>query len=1692
MPESMEMNQTNKSMMMVLLMVFSSFVAGYSPTTQAAQVVITDAVQIVDGGQVNDRMAAVASDSEGNIHVVWSRNTQHLFYSMLDPRAQTLIDATQISNPGAHRAWHPDIVVDDEGRVHIAWVDKSGQHSILYTLLDPAHDDQDGSSGEDSVISLVDDYTVSQRNQDRDWPAIDIDSEGSVHIVWEDAYEQLGKFYNQPQIYYTMLDIDYSTREAITAIDDTLLTPVIGHKGHPDIAIDADDFVQVVWDDTRGGKVEIVAPIDTSGSMYSEWADMCTVLYGGYWSGGGFFQGIKPMLEQANMTVYETLYLLSGNTPGAATQGSCAIPYATGGSGGNVRSTALGLVQGDNSGGIRKLTEVVFGGSAVNLPQDGGYYSEFWGPGSTWACLSWIDASGNAPGNPPTQRDHKWNPNATKIVMPISDEGPYGGDPSQQSDDIQSINEAHDACVRAGIIPVPMHGSTWGGGNPIQSHMKDLAQCPNGQVSTGTRICPGSTIRNTDAGGQVYAFPATGSNQMNILVEAMVYLATNNSREIYMTVLDPHSLVDNPPVGWAYGDEGHITSGNAYQEIIGPSLDAQGYGNLVVVNDTRITIDDSFSLHPSIAIDTNGNTHLVWMDGRGYGFDKDDNYEVWYTRLRLRGAAEWNGVHGGLPSYGIKQIYDYPISNVEGKNNIPPSRPWGPSSHMPVVLTDNQDNVHIAWLENSNVSAGEEVVYTRLNHTNDAYPDGIPLNSLATYIIDEWEVTPVTRWASDKLGPNTGRAPELGQPPAFANDMGSGAHIAWSDTSKCDGTSNNNMYTICYTHILTGQVDVYLEEGDADWLHIIEPGEETIFNMTINNTTPGPVDLVADTYSMNISVLCVIPREIAEAHGISQTCNAGNWSMTLFFASNHTAIFPDTDIYLRGGESARVYMRVRAPSVYQANHDENAYVTVSAISHKDPAIRSDRLTLTMMDVKHGIQLDTSHSEADVEQGQTAIFSITITNTGNVFDTFAFYDPNTIEGQQEWLLPFGWQVRFPLSVSLDPRQSVTKNLEVSIPATQEPGKFALFLKGWSTGEPRKSVSSGSMDVLELWINVEIRSSGNIVFEIFDTAEYVLPGECAEYDIDVIKHFQPGYLVFTTPGAPGARPDEVPEHVWRQENWVVSLDFTNAPGDNEPMSEPRHWGTIDYPYTVTAVICSPDNASAGLGPALTVKAHLVGASRVSDSVLLSTNVIHVYELESSTPETEFSVDPSETLVVPFTTVNEGNGADRYDIRVARVSALASGSDVLWDVDVPRGLLSELQRDQVEEIEVRVNVPHQVEAGDYEIVLDVFSEEAYPDSAGRPTRLRDSVTLTITVNEFHDMQIWLDPFVESDVKTTAPGRTVRFNLNVTNNGNVADRATLHNHTVDLSTGRWGESPGLGHLSTWRISWATMDGAYEVPCRELEVGEEAPADECVHHPTDTWILPEMAAYTTIPVVVLVNISSEAALGNQDLGFKVRSLFGNAYDGGDHDDTESWEGDLLDSNELPVTIRLRAPNLRFDDVQVEKRSGDVGDMLPITVFIVNDGNVHATDIHVIVCEQSLAEIKANDGCAEESVAYRQVIGAMMSPDAADRVDPAEIVLLYPVRAGSHDVTIILDPDNQIVESSERDNFYEIQGGLKSSNGWIDQATETLGSWSVPAIIMLLTISLLGVAGFVMVGRRRDALARVAEQSSLVATEDMF
>ena len=69
------MGQKAKSVSLAAIMLLSTLSAILVAAPAAAtQVVITEAIQVVDGGSSSDRMSAVSSDSQGNVHVVWSRS----------------------------------------------------------------------------------------------------------------------------------------------------------------------------------------------------------------------------------------------------------------------------------------------------------------------------------------------------------------------------------------------------------------------------------------------------------------------------------------------------------------------------------------------------------------------------------------------------------------------------------------------------------------------------------------------------------------------------------------------------------------------------------------------------------------------------------------------------------------------------------------------------------------------------------------------------------------------------------------------------------------------------------------------------------------------------------------------------------------------------------------------------------------------------------------------------------------------------------------------------------------------------------------------------------------------------------------------------------------------------------------------------------------------------------------------------------------------------------------------------------------------------------------------------------------------------------------------------------------------------------------------------------------------------------
>jgi hypothetical protein len=309
----------------------------------------------------------------------------------------------------------------------------------------------------------------------------------------------------------------------------------------------------------------------------------------------------------------------------------------------------------------------------------------------------------------------------------------------------------------------------------------------------------------------------------------------------------------------------------------------------------------------------------------------------------------------------------------------------------------------------------------------------------------------------------------------------------------------------------------------------------------------------------------------------------------------------------------------------------------------------------------------------------------------------------------------------------------------------------------------------------------------------------------------------------------------------------------------------------------------------------------------------------------------------------------------------------------------------------------------------------------------------------------------------------------------------------------------PGMGTLSDWYVDWKMVsyvgsDLVVETECIETTSdADEFPEDVCVYlEDIDEWRLPEMDPYTTHTMIATVHIATGAKLDTRYVGLKVTSMAGGMEDDGDHDDSPEWSGDLLDSNELIVTLRLRAPNLVISEVSVSSTTNEVDKTIPVRVVLQNTGNVHATNIEVILCEFSdyddemAKEIKKN-GCPEDSIVMRQTVGALLAPDASEDAQEIELYLLYPVSAGSHDVVVVVDPSNTIVEVSESDNIRVVSDELSSDSPFLDVAGEVISNWALPFGVLVLTFSLFGVLYLVGRGRRAEVNNRLAEQSSLIS-----
>ncbi len=843
----------------------------------------------------NDSELSGVIDDMGRFHLSWvdTGAPTYLLYAMFDSNGSILISPTPIPTNSSSLASSPSMVMDSQSFLHVVW--ESTGTEIRYALIDPSNDDMDGDSGQMANMTLVPSTVIADGSGQRSDPDIAIDSYDAAHIVWIDTYDPLGLYYNSPLVYYTMVAYDNSSSAwspLSTLIGQTLVTTSLSTTGSPAISVGANNTVVIVWHDTRGSMIEYVGILDTSGSMNAEWADMCTVFYGGFYTSGGSFPGIKPLLLQSNITVMETLYALSGNWPSAAQSGNCADAYQTGGSGSQgPRTTALD--SDDDSGGIRFLTDVVFNNASTNLPQDGGYYSEFWGPGTTWACLSWVDWGDNSPGNPPTTLDHQWNSTATKVVIPVSDEGPFGGDPSQQADDTQSINEAHDACVHAGITPVPLVAAGFGSASTdVGSHMMDLAACPNGFVSLNTRACDGSTMRLTHAGGQMFTFPSSSNSaDLDLMVEYIVSLASGGgATEVFMTVLDPYSFFNNPRGGWSLGDPGHETdySNNRYTEYVGPSMDPLGYGNLVIANDTRLTFDAGWSTSPDVTLDNRGNAHITWIDGR----EADTNNASAPSQLHyMQVDLDRNGsLQGEIDLNATTTVVDTAMQH----SNLT----WGAS---PRVDTDTDGSVYLSWFETEDDRV--DLRMTRMR-APDLQNGQLPLGLTADEAYLSIQTQHIASGNSGLMGIASGDSAG-GTQPIVRFDWPERFLLWTSDDCETSDYDGNTQTELCLFYESDYSMQLAVNQGEAESV-VIRPGFTALVGMTLTGIS------IPDVYDIVAFEMSGVPSDWDTAVG-------------------YTTSYQSTATLIQGGQIP-VYLFLRAPSLWEVDENQSFDLIVTARS----------------------------------------------------------------------------------------------------------------------------------------------------------------------------------------------------------------------------------------------------------------------------------------------------------------------------------------------------------------------------------------------------------------------------------------------------------------------------------------------------------------------------------------------------------------------------------------------------------------------------------------------------------------------------------------------------------------------------------------------------------------------------------------
>ncbi len=234
--------------------------ANYTNTEGWSNATAFSGVGVNSWNDGTSRYPAVAVDPSGDVHVVWEDNTvgewgadYEVMYSKYEigsgwTNATILSDNASDWNLGA--SYRPDIAVDKSGVVHVVWYDYSdgpwgSDIEILYKKYTPGF-------GWSEVLGISGEGVNSWNIGTSRYPAITVDDEKIVHVVWEDYTN--GEWGSDGEIMY-MNYTEFVGWTNATAISGVGVNSWNNQNSiYPSIFVDNTQTVHVAWQDDTDGE----------------------------------------------------------------------------------------------------------------------------------------------------------------------------------------------------------------------------------------------------------------------------------------------------------------------------------------------------------------------------------------------------------------------------------------------------------------------------------------------------------------------------------------------------------------------------------------------------------------------------------------------------------------------------------------------------------------------------------------------------------------------------------------------------------------------------------------------------------------------------------------------------------------------------------------------------------------------------------------------------------------------------------------------------------------------------------------------------------------------------------------------------------------------------------------------------------------------------------------------------------------------------------------------------------------------------------------------------------------------------------------------------------------------------------------------------------------------------------------------